>query len=46
MVFFDDEMRNIADAKSLGIEAVLVENGISFEKVIYQVFNTSENQRK
>lgn len=40
IIFFDDEERNIADATSLGIESVLVENGISYEKVIKYASNT------
>lgn len=33
MVFFDDEHRNIVDARSMGIEAVLVHNGIDLTTV-------------
>jgi magnesium-dependent phosphatase 1 len=33
IVFFDDEKRNIDDAKSLGIESILVSNGITVEVV-------------
>lgn len=33
MVFFDDEERNIREAKSLGINCVLVNNGITLKKV-------------
>ncbi|WP_167608294.1 magnesium-dependent phosphatase-1 [Maribellus sediminis] len=29
MVFFDDEYRNIADVKNLGVEAVFVDSGIN-----------------
>ncbi len=33
MVFFDDEMRNIDDVSSLGVHAVLVNNGISWKLI-------------
>ncbi len=33
IVFFDDEDRNIEDAKSLGIISVLINNGITLAKV-------------
>lgn len=34
MVFFDDEHRNIRDAEAIGIEAVLVKNGIRLPLVV------------
>jgi magnesium-dependent phosphatase 1 len=33
MVFFDDEYRNITETRKLGVNAVLVENGITSELV-------------
>lgn len=33
MVFFDDEMRNIHDVGSLGVQAVFVEEGISGQMI-------------
>jgi magnesium-dependent phosphatase 1 len=33
MVFFDDEMRNIDDVSTLGVKAVLVNDGISLELI-------------
>lgn len=33
IVFFDDEHRNIVDARSLGIEAVFVQNGINMKLI-------------
>lgn len=33
MVFFDDEYRNIAETKGLGVNAILVKNGITSELV-------------
>ncbi len=33
IVFFDDEYRNIEDVRSIGVEAVLVENGLNKELV-------------
>lgn len=34
MVFFDDEMRNIHDTSSLGIQSIYVEDGIKFHHII------------
>ncbi len=34
MVFLDDEYRNIEDVRSLGVEAVFIRNGISFQDVV------------
>ncbi|MBN2636341.1 MAG: magnesium-dependent phosphatase-1 [Prolixibacteraceae bacterium] len=31
MVFFDDEVRNIEDIRQLGVECVLIDNGINLE---------------
>lgn len=38
IVFFDDEDRNIVDAKSLGVRSILVKNGIKFIQ-IQEFFN-------
>jgi len=34
MLFFDDEARNIADARDIGVDAVLVKHGLSRELVM------------
>lgn len=33
LVFFDDEQRNIHDAKSIGVDAVYVSNGINWQLI-------------
>lgn len=34
MVFFDDEHRNIHDAKGIGVESIHVPNGVNYEMVL------------
>ncbi|MBN2166150.1 MAG: magnesium-dependent phosphatase-1 [Marinilabiliaceae bacterium] len=40
MVFFDDEIRNIIDVRGIGVDCVLVENGINEELVYNYLQNT------
>ncbi len=37
MVFFDDEMRNIHEVGALGVQAIYVENGLSWQMVEEQL---------
>jgi magnesium-dependent phosphatase 1 len=39
IVFFDDEQRNIDDVKALGIESILVDNGIRMDMVSKYIKN-------